>query len=242
MPAPEAPSHAALTPEPSTREAPAPEAPSHAALTPEPSTREAPAPEAPQGVAAFDFDGTMIRGDSFIPFLVRVVGPRRFGQIVIISSPATASAYRVGRRDASKAALIQRFLRGYPADRLAELGQIYGEQLARKIRPAMAERVAWHREQRHLQVIVSASFAIYLGTTGGALGMDAVLATELEVGGDGRLTGRLQGANVRGSEKKARLEAWIAGRLGDRPYRLWAYGDSSGDRELLAMADHPVRV
>jgi phosphatidylglycerophosphatase C len=148
----------------------------------------------------------------------------------------------VGRRDASKAALVQRFLRGYPADRLAELGQIYGEQLARKIRPAMAQRVAWHREQGHLQVIVSASFGVYLDATGRALGFDAVLATQLEVAGDGRLTGRLQGANVRGPEKKARLEAWMAQRLGDRPSRLWAYGDSAGDRELLAMADHPVRV
>ncbi len=69
-----------------------------------------------------------------------------------------------------------------------------------------------------------------------------MLATQLEVAGDGRLTGRLQGANVRGPEKKARVEAWIAQRLGDRPFRLWAYGDSAGDRELLAMADHPVRV
>jgi phosphatidylglycerophosphatase C len=193
-------------------------------------------------VAAFDFDGTMIRGDSFIPFLVRVVGPRRFGQIMITSSPATASAYRVGRRDASKAALVHRFLNGYPADRLAELGQIYGEQLARKIRPEMAERVAWHRQQGHLQVIVSASFVVYLAAAGRALGFDAVLATELEVGADGRLTGRLDGPNVRGAEKRVRLQHWLAEQLPGSTHRLWAYGDSAGDRELLAMADHPTRV
>jgi phosphoserine phosphatase len=23
---------------------------------------------------------------------------------------------------------------------------------------------------------------------------------------------------------------------------MWAYGDSAGDREMLAMADHPMRV
>jgi phosphatidylglycerophosphatase C len=195
-----------------------------------------------QGVAAFDFDGTMIRGDSFIPFLVRAIGPRRFGQVMIVSAPATAHAYRIGRRDASKAALVQRFLRDYPADRLEELGQAYGAQLARRIRPFIAERVAWHRRQGHRLVMVSASFDIYLAATARVLAFDGVLATGLEVGDDGRLTGRLAGPNVRGAEKRARLERWLAQELGGRPYQLWAYGDSAGDRELLAMADHPVQV
>lgn len=209
-----------------------------------PSPDEAPAQgiQKPQGVAAFDFDGTMIRGDSFLPFLVRVVGPRRFGQVMVISSPATAQAYRAGRRDASKAALVYRFLRDYPADRLADLGEAYGQQLARKIRPTMTERLAWHRRQGHLLVMVSASFDVYLGPAGRALGFDGILATQLEVGETGRLTGRLAGPNVRGAEKKARLEAWLAEYLGDRPFQLWAYGDSAGDRELLAMADHPIHV
>ncbi len=83
---------------------------------------------------------------------------------------------------------------------------------------------------------------MYLAPTGAALGFDQVLATQLEVGDDGLLTGRLRGPNVRGVEKSARLRAWLAATLPDTPYRLWAYGDSAGDRELLAMADHPVRV
>jgi phosphatidylglycerophosphatase C len=64
------------------------------------------------------------------------------------------------------------------------------------------------------------------------------LSTELEVGADGLLTGRLVGANVRGAEKARRLDDW----LGDRPAYVWAYGDSSGDRMLFARADHAVRV
>ncbi len=193
-------------------------------------------------MAAFDFDGTMIRGDSFMPFLVKAVGPRHFGRVVIVSSPSSAQAYRNGRRDASKAVLVKRLLSGYPADRLAELGRSYATLLAPRIRPAMAERVAWHQEQGHRLVMVSASLEVYLAPTGAALGFDQVLATRLEVGEDGRLTGRLHGPNVRGVEKSARLRAWLAQALPDTPYQLWAYGDSAGDRELLAMADHPVRV
>ena len=57
----------------------------------------------------------------------------------------------------------------------------------------------------------------------------------------GRLTGRLEGANCRGPEKAQRLRAWLeAAGLADA--EVWAYGDSSGDAELLRDADHPVWV
>ena len=53
-------------------------------------------------------------------------------------------------------------------------------------------------------------------------------------------SGSLARPNVRGPEKEARLRAWMAER---EPYgTLWAYGNSSGDRELLAMADRPTMV
>ena len=46
------------------------------------------------------------------------------------------------------------------------------------------------------------------------------------------------GGNCRGAEKARRLRAY----LHSDDVELWAYGDSAGDTELLAMADHPVRV
>ena len=49
-------------------------------------------------------------------------------------------------------------------------------------------------------------------------------------------TGQLEGGNVRGPEKVRRVREW----LGAGEVELWAYGDSAGDRELLAAADHPV--
>jgi phosphoserine phosphatase len=79
---------------------------------------------------------------------------------------------------------------------------------------------------------------MYLRPIAERLRFDAVLSTDLEIGPDGLLTGRIDGANVRGAEKARRLDAWI----GDRPAYVWAYGDSSGDKMLWARADHPVRV
>jgi len=149
-----------------------------------------------------------------------------------------AAALDSRRRDAAKAALVRHTLAGVDESALERVAlQFAGDVRASHLRTDVVERLTWHRDQGHETVIVSASFRNYLEPVARALGVDAVLATELEVRG-GRLTGRLVGANVRGAEKVRRLDAW----LGSGEVELWAYGDSSGDDELLARADHPVRV
>src|SRR4029079_10087350 len=105
--------------------------------------------------------------------------------------------------------------------------------IARQVRPDVRARADWHRAEGHALVIVSASPELYLVPIGRLFGSDAVRGTRLEVDAAGRLSGRLDGRNVRGPEKVARLRA----HLGDGPVQLWAYGDSTGDRELLALAD-----
>jgi len=85
-------------------------------------------------------------------------------------------------------------------------------------------------------VLASASLELLLEPWARAAGVDDVLATRLEVR-DGRLTGRLAGPNCYGPEKVARLEALVGDLAG---VELYAYGDSRGDRELLAAAQHPV--
>ena len=91
---------------------------------------------------------------------------------------------------------------------------------------AICSLSSWSGCTRRRKAYVSASELLSCGRVGA------------EVGADGRLTGALRGANVRGMEKVCRLDEWI----GDRPATVWAYGDSHGDRELLARADHPIRV
>ena len=191
------------------------------------------------GVAAFDFDRTLIDGDSFVPFLRSVVGKRALAAAVVRSTPALALG---AKRDLMKAALIDRLLRGYPYAELHAHGEAFADQLSARLRPSMAERLAWHRDCGHRLALVSASLDVYLRPLGDRLGFHGILATSLEVGNDGRLTGRLNGANVRRAEKAARLRLWLEQELDGARYELWAYGDSAGDRELLAMADHPHRV
>lgn len=190
-------------------------------------------------VAAFDFDKTLSTRDNVLPFVRLAVGRSRLGLGLVRSSRhLVAAALDSRRRDAAKAALVRHTLAGVDESALERVAlQFAGDVRASHLRADLVERLTWHRDQGHETVIVSASFRNYLEPVARALGVDAVLATELEVR-DGRLTGRLVGANVRGAEKVRRLDAW----LGAGEVELWAYGDSSGDDELLARADHPVRV
>ena len=198
-------------------------------------------------VAAFDFDGTLSRRDSLLPFLVFVRGTAATAQAVAAEGPRFVRVLRgTASRHETKEALLTRLLAGADAGQLAESGQAFAERLvARGLRPAMRRRLQWHRRAGHRVVIVSASPALYLETAGRRLGVDAVLATELEVDADGRLTGKLSGPNVRGREKAARLRAWLDSSGPERTgqtTQLWAYGDSPGDAEMLALADVAVWV
>jgi HAD superfamily hydrolase (TIGR01490 family) len=193
-------------------------------------------------VAAFDFDGTLSTRDNFVPFLCRFAGLGATGRAF------ASGAVQVGRRgrshwsrDAVKAALLHELCAGRAVDDLEATARDFAaDVLAKHLRREAVELADWHRTQGHRLVIVSASLGVYLRPIAEQLRFDAVLATELEAD-DGSLTGNIVGDNVRGPEKARRLDLWIDDELpGTRPF-VWAYGDSSGDKELWARADRSVR-
>jgi len=188
-------------------------------------------------VAAFDFDGTITERDTLVPFLRTVAGHRAFTAAFVRSLPALRS--RLERRDAYKRAVLARVLGGMSEELYRAEATVYGEHLPTRFRPEMVERIRWHQGEGHEVVLVSASLRAYLDPVVEHLGLDGVCAVEMEVGADGHLTGAMVGANCRGPEKVRRLQAW----LGDEPpARLWAYGNSSGDDDLLAAAHEPTWV
>jgi phosphatidylglycerophosphatase C len=189
------------------------------------------------GVAAFDFDGTLTRRDTLVPFLRRTCGPWPIVRAAIAARGARG-------RDAYKVALVGRLFRGWPAERLDALGHAYVPTLLAALRPGSRERLDWHRRRGHAVVIVSASLGAYLRPLADHLGIDDALAVEFVADAAGKLTGEVVGGlNNRGPEKVARLRAWVDARFGPATdVELWAYGDSPGDAELLAMADHPTRI
>ena len=186
-------------------------------------------------VVVFDFDGTLTRRDTLLPFLGAVAG-----RVNVARALGPAAWHFVARgRDDAKEQLLTRVLRGRDRAEIAAAGRAYGAHLvARAIVPPVRDRLVWHQREGHRVMIVSASLDVYLSEVARALAIDDLICTELETDAADRLTGRILGANCRGAEKVARLRA----RLGDDAKLLWAYGDGSGDEAMLALAANPVRV
>ena len=207
-------------------------------------------------VAAFDFDGTLTRGDTLLPFLASALGWPRFAWALLRSSPwLVGHALRLVRNDIAKARLFKAALQGVATADVQRWADHWArEQLPGQLRgaqdPTMA-RLAWHRAAGHCCVMVSASPDIYLARAAAVLGFDGLVCTQMEVEHHaselkepglqvpGQLTGRMKTPNCHGEQKVIRLQAWLTERYDAAvmaSMTLYAYGDTSGDKPMLRMA------
>lgn len=191
-------------------------------------------------VAAFDLDGTLTRRDTLKPFLVRAFGLRRVAWTFLRLSPL-ALRVAIGRAgvDDFKVRAIARLFVDEDPERLRSAGRGHAQRVLRQLRPAALERIEWHRAQGHVLVLASASVDLYVEPLARALGFEHVACTRpaLVAGTSGlRYDGTLEGEDCTGAAKVRCIEA-LLGSLS--AVELHAYGDSAGDRELLAVAQHP---
>jgi phosphatidylglycerophosphatase C len=109
--------------------------------------------------------------------------------------------------DVAKQRVLARFFAGTSIDTLRNKAEFFAEQaLPGLIRPEAARRVAWHKQQGHRCIVISASLEFYVRHWALNNGIADMLASRLEVQADGRVTGKLLGENCYGGEKVRRLE------------------------------------
>ena len=188
-------------------------------------------------IAAFDFDGTLTTRDSLFRFISLEKKTRRGSCRSLRTLPLLAlySARLVGN-ESHKMALFARAFQDMPADAFERrAGDFARSEIPRMIRAEALERVRFHQQRGDRVVLVSASPTDWIVPWAASEGITEVIGNPAEVS-DGRVTGRLAGANCYGPEKVRRLLALNPER---ESYTLFAYGDGRGDRELLAAADHP---
>jgi len=85
-------------------------------------------------VAFFDFDGTLTRGDSLLPFLRMLVGPGRFYKNLARLSPVfVAYALKILDNGLAKEIVLRNYLSGMRLDELNDAGQKFATEVLPKI-------------------------------------------------------------------------------------------------------------
>lgn len=187
-------------------------------------------------IVAFDFDGTLTIRDSFTEFLRWRAGKRAWALGLAKMTPAVATYARTRDRGRIKAASVKVFLKGVPRAELeADAARFRDAIWDRFMRPdALKAWDEWGRKNAH-RVIVTASPDIVVRPFAERLGAEALLGTPLVFDAEDRVTGRFASANCRAEEKVRRLRETY----GTDVRLAAAYGDTSGDTEMLAIADQP---
>ncbi len=185
-------------------------------------------------LVAFDFDGTLTARDSFLAFLAWRSGRARYA--LGLSKLSVSSAAYLHHRDRGrlKAAMIREFLSGVPRHQLEEEARTFAEERARRLlRPDAVDTWKRWRARGATLAIVTASPEIIVSPFARGIGADVLLGTELIFDESDCVTGELAGPNCRGPEKVRRLRA----QFGEDVRLSAAYGDTAGDKEMLAIAD-----
>ncbi len=187
-----------------------------------------------QRLILFDFDGTLTTRDTMIEFIKFVRGRTRLYLSYLWLSPVLFGM-KTGliRNDRAKVKLLKHHFRGMSRKELSE----YAERFAREVipellRPGGRAAIRSHQTDGDKVLLVSASLDLWLTPWARSEGID-LLCTHGAWDGD-RFTGELAGANCNGEEKVSRIRDHL--QVEDFS-EVIAYGDSHGDRAMLAMAD-----
>lgn len=188
-------------------------------------------------LAVFDFDGTLTDRHTFWRYMRFIHGPARFWLAMIPLLPKMAGVLLgLVPLMTARQAFIERYLKGLTVEQEREHARLFiTEHLSQWLRPEALRRLKWHQAQGHVTALVSNSPENYLLPWGNLVGFDHVCGTRLATDKRG-LNGAIDGRNCVEREKVTRLRACV----GDLAhYDIYAYGDSSGDRDLLDVATFP---
>ena len=187
-------------------------------------------------IAVFDFDGTITTKDTLLLFIRYSCGTIRFILGMALYSPLIIlMMLRLYPNWKCKEKVFSYFFKGMPYEDFKRLGENFGYKFRNIIiRPSMKERLLWHLSQGHKVYVISASIEEWVKPFFHTLGDVTVLATKVKPDLSGFASN-----NCYGQEKVNRLLEIEPER---NTYTLYAYGDSRGDKEMLAFADFPTFI
>ena len=182
-------------------------------------------------IYAYDFDGTLTTRDTLLEFICFACGTARFLLGFLLYSPLLVlMKLRLYSNGKAKQKVFAHFFQGMAIDEFDALCQDFARTHRHLLRPEVVRQLEQALSEGSEVLVVSASIDNWVQPFFPKV---KVLGTQIEVI-DGSLTGRFLTPNCYGQEKVRRILALYPDRS---EYHLTAFGDSRGDREMLAFAD-----
>ena len=187
-------------------------------------------------VYAFDFDGTLTTKDTLLEFIRYAKGSSsfwlgflRYAHLLVLMKLGFYPNWK------AKQKVFSYFFKGMSIREFEEKCKNFAECRAELIRLKGLKEVDKAVDENAKVVIVSASIENWVRAFFRQFGLDMVIisGTKIEVK-NAVVTGQFIGNNCYGPEKVRRIQELFPDR---KQYKLIAFGDSKGDRELLAYAD-----
>ena len=182
-------------------------------------------------IYAFDFDGTLTTKDTLIEFIryskgsmALGLGFMRYAHLLVLMKIGLYPNYK------AKQKVFAHFFKDTTLDDFNALCKAFAASSSHLLRPNAIEAINHAIKEGSEVLIVSASIDNWVQPF---FPQVKVVGTQIEVI-DGKLTGRFLSKNCYGQEKVNRILSLYPNR---QDYHLTAYGDSRGDKEMLAFAD-----
>jgi HAD superfamily hydrolase (TIGR01490 family) len=190
----------------------------------------------------FDLDGTLIKRDSYLPFLFKwkLKHPQRILPLFFIPLKLLNFYTKNKEKSYLKEAFLYAFMKGSKKSDIDRFVKDFWRSfLIKNQNDVLVNKLKWHSKNGHRVYIVTGSFDFYAEYLKNIWPINGVIATRAEWSGD-LLTGKIFGKNCKGKEKKARIEGELGIKLCNVEY--YAYTDSHSDCHLLKNAKFPVII
>ena len=187
-------------------------------------------------IAIFDFDGTLTKSDTFLPFLFHCFGKLRVILGLIYTLPYTLGyILNLISNHIAKEKIVCYFFKNEQAESIENYARSFvDEKVDNNLRKNIINRLQWHQNKNHLTVLISASLEVYIKIWAKKYDFDHCESTKLQKNKD-RYSGKIFGKNCYGEEKVKRLNKIFGRKLSD--YQLYGYGDSKGDQNFLDLCN-----
>lgn len=185
-----------------------------------------------RAIAIFDFDGTLTRRDTLLPWLIQMQSECR----LLYHLPYYLYQYACYRlsgdaADRYKERIIGSVVKGWSYDEGVRRSCRFAKQIDKMCRPEAIEALHRHQAAGDQTILLTASTDLAVSHWAHQMGFDLVLATEMELC-EGYYTGRFATPNCKGEEKVHRLDQAIPEW---RTRKTYGYGNGKSDRAFLSL-------